>query len=88
MNRTFVRTSMLPATEPPNHEPGPVKWLHENLFSTWLNTVLTVLGAAAVAGLIWTAFPGGGIRSGTPPRCANAAISFPPRVPKVAPAGR
>ena len=57
MNRTFVRTSMLPATEPPNHEPGPVKWLHENLFSTWLNTVLTVLGAAAVAGLIWTAFP-------------------------------
>ena len=57
MDRPFVRTEMLPSQEPPNREPGPVKWLHENLFSGRLNTILTVLGTAAVVWLVWTAFP-------------------------------
>ena len=40
-----------------HREPGPVKWLHENLLSDRLNTILTVLGIAAVVWLIWTALP-------------------------------
>lgn len=45
----FVRTQMLPPQAPPASERGAVKWLRENLFSGWINTLLT-LGAL---GLIW-----------------------------------
>ena len=57
MDRPFIRTEMLTAKAPPHQAPGPVKWVQENLFSTWLNTILTVLGIAVVFWLIWTAFP-------------------------------
>jgi len=57
MNRPFIRTEMLQAKAPPTQAPGPVKWVQENLFSTWLNTVLTVLGIALIVSLILTAFP-------------------------------
>ena len=30
--------------KPPNTKKGPVKWLKDNLFSTWYNTILTCLG--------------------------------------------
>jgi general L-amino acid transport system permease protein len=39
----FVRDTMLPEQEPPVAERGVVKWLHENLFSSWLNGILTVI---------------------------------------------
>jgi general L-amino acid transport system permease protein len=57
MSRSFVRTQMLPAQTPPVSERGAVKWMHENLFSGWLNTILTVLSLAFVVWLVWTAFP-------------------------------
>lgn len=57
MDKTFVRTQMLPPQTPPVRERGAVKWLHENLFSGWLNTLLTVLGLTVVVWLVWTAFP-------------------------------
>ncbi len=57
MEKSFVRTQMLPPQTAPVSERGAVKWLHENLFSGWLNTLLTVLGAAFLAWLVWTAFP-------------------------------
>lgn len=57
MDKHFVRTQMLPPQQPPLTERGAVKWLHENLFSGWLNSVLTVLGLAFVVWLVWTAFP-------------------------------
>lgn len=49
---SFVRDEMLPAQDPPVSQRGIVGWLHENLFSSWLNGILTVLGIAAVALLI------------------------------------
>jgi len=39
----FVRTEMLAEQEPPITEKGIVKWIRENLFSGWLNVILTVL---------------------------------------------
>ncbi|MDO8884889.1 MAG: amino acid ABC transporter permease, partial [Pseudotabrizicola sp.] len=45
---TFVRTEMLPQQTPPITEAGAVKWVRENLFSSVLNGILTVLGVAVV----------------------------------------
>ncbi|RGP38810.1 amino acid ABC transporter permease [Pseudotabrizicola alkalilacus] len=49
---TFVRTEMLPEQSPPLTEAGAVKWVRENLFSSVLNGILTVLGVAVVAYII------------------------------------
>jgi general L-amino acid transport system permease protein len=49
---TFVRTEMLPEQAPPLTEAGAVKWVRENLFSSILNGILTVLGVAVVAYLV------------------------------------
>ncbi|MEZ5798787.1 MAG: ABC transporter permease subunit [Paracoccaceae bacterium] len=57
MDNRFIRTDMLPPLPPPTRESGAVKWLRENLFSGPMNTVLTVLGVAAVAWAIWTVAP-------------------------------
>ena len=38
---SYVRQSMLPETDPPTAETGVIKWLRENLFSSWLNAFLT-----------------------------------------------
>lgn len=39
----FVRTTEIPPAPPPTMETGAIKWIRENLFSSVLNTVLTVL---------------------------------------------
>ena len=57
MSDSFVRTEMLAPKDPPTRESGAVKWLRENLFSGWLNSILTVLGILAVIYLVWMAFP-------------------------------
>ncbi len=46
---SYVRDTMVPQAPPPVAEKGAVKWLRENLFSGWLNTLLTVLSL----GVIW-----------------------------------
>jgi general L-amino acid transport system permease protein len=56
-NAPFARTDMLAAQEPPLSERGIFKWMHENLFSGWLNTILTVLGVLAVVLIIKAALP-------------------------------
>lgn len=38
-NLTFTQE-----VKPPNTKKGPVKWLKDNLFNTWYNTILTCLG--------------------------------------------
>jgi general L-amino acid transport system permease protein len=53
----FARTEMLPQQEPPLSERGIVKWLHENLFSGWLNTILTLLGVVTVFLMVKAALP-------------------------------
>jgi general L-amino acid transport system permease protein len=45
---SFVRTEMLPEEAPPVLASGPIKWLRENLFSSWLNTILTILSLYVV----------------------------------------
>ncbi|NNU79811.1 amino acid ABC transporter permease [Halovulum dunhuangense] len=45
---SFVRDTMLPEQEPPVTERGVVKWVRENLFSGWLNSILTLLSLLAV----------------------------------------
>ncbi|WP_071673060.1 amino acid ABC transporter permease [Nioella nitratireducens] len=42
-SQPFVRTQMLEAKEPPLAEKGVVKWMRENLFSSWLNAFLTIV---------------------------------------------
>src|SRR5262245_26323646 len=46
---------MAPARLPPHARmPGPIHWLRENLFSSWLNAALTI---AAVALILWIVVP-------------------------------
>ncbi len=42
-NVSFVREEMLPELPPPSTETGPIKWVRQNLFSGWLNSILTIL---------------------------------------------
>ncbi|MBD3677188.1 MAG: amino acid ABC transporter permease [Rhodobacteraceae bacterium] len=39
----YVRETMLPEQDPPLTEAGAIKWMRENLFSGWLNNILTIL---------------------------------------------
>ncbi|OUD09386.1 hypothetical protein BVC71_05900 [Marivivens niveibacter] len=39
----YVRDTMIDPSAPPVSETGVVKWMRENLFSGWLNTVLTLI---------------------------------------------
>ena len=39
----YVRESMLPQQDPPLAETGVIKWVRENLFSSLLNAILTVI---------------------------------------------
>ena len=45
---SFVRTEMLPEQDPPASEVGVIGWARHNLFSGWLNSILTVLSLAAI----------------------------------------
>jgi general L-amino acid transport system permease protein len=56
-NPAFVRTAILPAQAPPLTEKGAIKWLRENLFSGWFNTILTLVGLWAIYSLISDSLP-------------------------------
>ena len=56
-NASYVRTEMLPPQAPPVSEAGVVKWLRENLFSGWFNTILTLLGVVVIYWLVVSALP-------------------------------
>ncbi len=40
----YVRTEMAPSMPPPASTTGVMGWMRENLFSDWINTVLTLIG--------------------------------------------
>lgn len=40
---SFVRTEMLPEKAPPASEVGVLGWIRHNLFSSWLNAILTLV---------------------------------------------
>lgn len=56
-NASYVRTDMLPPQAPPVTEAGAVKWLRENLFSGWFNTILTLVGVVVIYWLVVSALP-------------------------------
>ncbi len=45
---TYVRTQMLDQQAPPTSEVGPVRWVRENLFSSPMNAILTILSLYVV----------------------------------------
>ncbi|MGB7320814.1 MAG: amino acid ABC transporter permease [Albidovulum sp.] len=53
----YVRDTMLPEKAPPALDSGVIKWLRENLFSGWINSLLTVLGLMAIFYLLKLALP-------------------------------
>lgn len=48
MPQTYVREAMLPPELPPVTQRGAVKWMRENLFSSPLNAVLTLLAVVVI----------------------------------------
>jgi general L-amino acid transport system permease protein len=56
-NPSFVRKDMLPPEEPPLSERGVFKWVHENLLSSVLNAILTVIGLLFVIWVVISALP-------------------------------
>lgn len=54
---SFVRTEMLAPAVPPIAERGAVKWVRENLFSSVLNSFLTLSGVAVVVWLVSLVLP-------------------------------
>jgi general L-amino acid transport system permease protein len=47
---SYVRTAMLPPSAAPSTQIGAVRWMRENLFSSWLNIILTILSVY----FVWT----------------------------------
>ena len=54
---SFIRNQMLPPQAPPVTERGAVKWLRENLFSGWFNSILTVVAIVALYFIVTTSLP-------------------------------
>jgi general L-amino acid transport system permease protein len=45
---TYVRKEMLPESDPPTSEVGPIRWVRENLFSSPMNAILTIISIYVV----------------------------------------
>ncbi len=56
-NSQFVRTEMLPPQKPPVGQSGIIKWMRDNLFSNWFNSILTIVGLWAVYSLVSSSAP-------------------------------
>src|SRR5687768_12610945 len=54
---SYVRREMVPAEEAPVSQIGAVRWARENLFSSWLNAILTILSIYAVWTLVSHVYP-------------------------------
>jgi general L-amino acid transport system permease protein len=54
---SFVRHETIPEAPPPASETGLIKWMRQNLFSGWFNTILTVLAMYFIVRFAVSAFP-------------------------------
>ncbi len=54
---SYVRDSMLPEQAPPITETGAIKWMRENLFSSVLNGILTVVSLYVVYAVLASVIP-------------------------------
>lgn len=53
----FVRDTMLPEQAPPIAEAGVIKWMRENLFKGWFNSILTIVSLYFIYQIVTGAFP-------------------------------
>ncbi len=53
----YVRSDMLPQAAPPPGTAGPVKWLRENLFNGWFNSLMTILAIYVVWSILSGTLP-------------------------------
>ena len=53
----FVADGTIPPSPPPAGETGPVKWLRENLFSSVVNTILTIAAALLIGFVLAQVLP-------------------------------
>ncbi|MCC7320643.1 MAG: amino acid ABC transporter permease [Rubellimicrobium sp.] len=53
----FVRDRMLPPQAPPANAGGPLHWMRENLFSSWLNAALTLVSLWVIWAILSGAVP-------------------------------
>ncbi|MCR9107866.1 amino acid ABC transporter permease [Marivita sp. XM-24bin2] len=53
----FVRDTMLPEQPPPATEAGVIKWMRENLFKGWFNSLLTLLSLYFIYKIVTGAYP-------------------------------
>ena len=53
----FVRKDPIPPAAPPITEVGAVGWLKQNLFSSWLNSILTILSLYFIFIMLWDFIP-------------------------------
>ena len=56
-NISFVRHDPIPPSAPPSSASGPVKWVKENLLSSWFNVILTALAIYFVGKFLFGVFP-------------------------------
>ena len=54
---SFVRHDQIPPSPPPAREAGVIKWLRENLFSGWINSILTILAVYFVIKIVIGVYP-------------------------------
>ncbi|MFQ5624560.1 MAG: amino acid ABC transporter permease [Paracoccaceae bacterium] len=57
MSQHYVRTEMLEEQTPPLTEVGAIGWMRANLFSGWMNSILTILGAAFIVFVLYSVLP-------------------------------
>lgn len=75
---TYVRETMLPQKAPPVAQKGAIKWVRENLFSSWLNIFLTVVALSIVYWALALVMPwafGGVWNAGSLTECREALFA-------------
>ena len=75
----YVRDKMLPEKTPPAGQKGAIKWLRENLFSSWLNIALTAISLYIVYLALSLVLPwafGGVWNAGSLTECREVLFSF------------
>jgi general L-amino acid transport system permease protein len=53
----YVRREMVAPQAAPGTDIGPIRWARENLFSSWLNSILTIISALGVFWLVTGIWP-------------------------------
>ena len=53
----FVRKKEIPPSPPPMTEVGLIGWLKQNLFSSWFNSILTILSVYFIVIILWDFIP-------------------------------